>query len=133
MKQLGFISDAPVKGLSSEITPTQFVANLLAPWLQYKKDEKDLAVMLNEFEGLKDGRRMLMTCSLSLERDLNTGLMAMSMGVAYPACIVAEMIVKGTIEKKGILSPAKDIPPDLFMTELKRRGINVTDAFEQLA
>jgi len=59
--------------------------------------------------------------------------MAMSMGVAYPACIVAEMIVKGTIEKKGVLSPAKDIPPDLFLTELKRRGINVTDAFEQLA
>ena len=123
MKQLGFLGDTPVKGLPCELTPNEFMAKLLAPRLQYKKDEKDLAVMLNEFEGLKDGKRILMTCSLSIERDLNTGLMAMSMGVAYPACIVAEMIVKGKIEKKGVLSPAKDIPPDLFMAELKKRGI----------
>ena len=55
------------------------------------------------------------------------------MGVAYPACIVAEMIVKGIIKKKGVLRPAKDIPPDLFMTELKKRGIKVKDIFEQIA
>ena len=61
------------------------------------------------------------------------GLMAMSMGVTYPACIVAEMIVKGIIEKKGVLSPAKDIPPDLFMAELKKRGIKVKDVFERIA
>jgi len=73
--------------------------------------------LLNVFEGLKDGQRISMTCSLSIERDLNTGLMAMSMGVAYPACIVAEMIVKGKIERKGVLSPTKDIPPDFFMTD----------------
>lgn len=133
MKQLGFLDDTPLKGLSCELTPAEFVAKLLAPRMQYKKDEKDLAVMLNEFEGVKNSKRKLLTCSLSIERDLHTGLMAMSMGVAYPACIAADMIVKGTIEKKGVLSPAKDIPPDLFMAELKKRGINVTDVFKQLA
>ena len=132
MKQLGFLDDTPVKGLPCELTPNEFMTKLLAPRLQYKKDEKDLAVMLNEFEGLKDGKRILMTCSLSIERDLNTGLMAMSMGVAYPACIVAEMIVKGIIEKKGVLSPAKDIPPDLFMAELKKRGIMVKISNESI-
>ncbi len=132
MKQLGFLGDTPVKGLPCELTPDEFTAKLLAPRLQYKDDEKDLAVMLNEFEGLKDGQRILMTCSLVVERDLNTGLMAMSMGVAYPACIVAEMVVKGRIKKKGVLSPAKDIPPDLFMAELKSRGINITDTFKRI-
>ena len=39
-----------------------------------------------------------------IERDLMTGLMAMSMGVAYPACIAAEMIVRGDITRKGVLS-----------------------------
>ena len=133
MKQLGFLGDKPVKDLPCALTPIEFMAKLLAPRLQYKKDEKDLAVMLNAFEGLKDGERILMTCSLSIERNLNTGLMAMSMGVAYPACIVAEMIVKGIIEKKGVLSPTKDIPPALFMTELKKRGIKVNDVFKQIA
>ena len=132
MKELGFLDDTPVKGLPYELTPNEFMTKLLAPRLQYKDDEKDLAVMLNVFEGLKDGERILMTCSLLIERDLNTGLMAMSMGVAYPACIVANMIVKGKIEKRGVLSPAKDIPPDLFMAELKTRGINVTDTFKRI-
>lgn len=133
MKQLGFLSDTPVKGLPCDLTPDEFMAKLLTPRLQYKEHEKDLAVMLNEFEGLKDGQRILMTCSLSIERDLNTGLMAMSMGVAYPACIAANMIVNGKIEKRGILSPAKDIPPDLFLAELKTRGIKITDTFERIA
>ena len=55
MKQLGFFGDKPVKLLPCELTPNEFMAKLLAPRLQYEKDEKDLAVMLNEFEGLKDG------------------------------------------------------------------------------
>jgi len=131
MKQLGFLDDTPVKGLPCELTPNEFMAKLLTPRLQYKDDEKDLVLMLNEFEGLKDGQRISMTCLLSMERDLNTGLMAMSMGVAYPACIVAEMIVKGEIVKKGVLSPVRDIPPDLFMTELEKRGIKVKETIEQ--
>ncbi len=132
MKQLGFLGDTPVAGLPCEVTPNEFMAKLLGPRLQYKKDEKDLAVMLNEFEGLKDGKRILMTYYLSIERDLNTGLMAMSMGVAYPACIVAEMVVKGKIAKKGILSPVRDIPPDLFMAELEKRGITVKKTIAHL-
>jgi saccharopine dehydrogenase-like NADP-dependent oxidoreductase len=132
MKQLGFLDDIPLKGLPCELTPSEFLTKLLAPRLQYKKQEKDLVVMLNEFEGLKDGQRILMTCSLSIERDLQTGLMAMSVGVAYPACIVAEMIVNKKIEKRGVLSPVKDIPLHLFMTELKTRGIKVTDSFERI-
>jgi len=132
MKELGFLDDTPIRDLPFTLTPNEFMVKLLAPQLQYKTNEKDLAVMLNVFEGLKDGRRISMTCSLSIERDLNTGLMAMSMGVAYPACIAAEMIVKGKIEKKGILSPAIDIPPGLFMDELKKRGIKAADNFERI-
>lgn len=67
-----------------------------------------------------------------IETDLGTGLMAMSMGVACPACIVAEMIVRGDIAKKGVLSPATDVPCDLFMQQLNKRGIKVDETMEQL-
>jgi saccharopine dehydrogenase-like NADP-dependent oxidoreductase len=62
-----------------------------------------------------------------IERDLLTGLMAMSMGVAYPACIAAEMIVKGEITKKGVLSPATDLPCDVFLEQLNQRGIRINE------
>jgi len=130
MKKLGFLSDEPVKGLSDEVSPLEIVAKLLEAQLQYKKSEKDLCVMVNKVEGVRKGKQQILTCSLMIERDLLTGLMAMSMGVAYPACIVAEMIVKGEITAKGVLSPAIDVPYDLFMDRLKRRGIKVKETIE---
>ena len=87
--------------------------------------------MVNKVEGLREGKQQILTCSLMIERDLMTGLMAMSMGVAYPACIVAEMIVKGEITRKGVLSPATDVPCDLFIDQLKKRDIKINKTIEQ--
>jgi len=132
MKKLGFLSDVPIQGLPYEVSPLEMVAKLLEPQLQYNDSEKDLCVMLHKVEGVKKGQQQILTCSLMIERDLTTGLMAMSMGVAYPACIAAEMIVRGHITRKGVLSPATDLPCDLFMEQLKKRGIKVNETIEQL-
>ena len=131
MKKLGFLGDVPIKGLHGEVSPLEMVARLLEPQLQYNDDDKDLCVMVNRVEGVSKGRRQILTCSILIERDLVTGLMAMSMGVAYPACIAAEMIVKGEITKKGVLSPATDMSCDLFLEDLKKRGIEVNETIEQ--
>ena len=132
LKKLGFLSDVPIHGLPYEVSPFEVVAKLLEAQLQYTDSEKDLCVMLNKVEGVKESQQQILTCSLMIERDLTTGLMAMSMGVAYPACIAAEMIVKGHITKKGVLSPATDVPCDLFMEQLNKRGIKVSETIEQL-
>ncbi len=132
LKKLGFLSDAPIEGLPYEVSPLEIIAKLLEAQLQYDDSEKDLSVMLHKVEGVREGRQQILTCSLLIERDLMTGLMAMSMGVAYPACIAAEMIVRGDITRKGVLSPATDVPCDLFMEQLNKRGIKVNETIEQL-
>jgi saccharopine dehydrogenase-like NADP-dependent oxidoreductase len=131
MKKFGFLSDVPIKGLPYEVSPFKMVAKLLEPQLQYNDSEKDLCVMVNRVEGVRRGKQQILTCSLLIERDLSTGLMAMSMGVAYPACIAAEMIVRGDITKKGVLSPATGVPCDLFMDQLNKRGIKVNETIAQ--
>ena len=131
MKKFGFLSDAPVKGLPGRASPLEMVAKLLEPQLQYNHSEKDLCVMVNKVEGVRRGKQQILTCSLLIERDLSTGLMAMSMGVGYPACIAAEMIVRGDITRKGVLSPATDVPCDLFMDQLNKRGIKVNETIVQ--
>jgi saccharopine dehydrogenase-like NADP-dependent oxidoreductase len=131
MKKLGFLSQMPVKGLPCEVSPFELVARLLEPQLQYRDSEKDLAVMVNKVEGIKTGKRQILTSSLMIERDLTTGLTAMSMGVAYPACIAAEMIVTGNITGKGVLSPATDVPCESFLKELKKRDITINTTIEQ--
>ena len=132
LKKFGFLSDEPVKGLPDKVSPLEMVANLLEPQLQYNDSEKDLCVLVNKVEGISKGKQRIMTYSLMIERDLSTGLMAMSMGVAYPACIAAEMIVKGDINRKGVLSPATDVPCDLFLDQLNKRGIKVNETIEPL-
>jgi saccharopine dehydrogenase-like NADP-dependent oxidoreductase len=131
MKKLGFLSDVPIKGLPDKVSPFEMVARILGPQLQYNDSEKDLSVMVNMVEGVRKGKQQIWTCSLLIERDLMTGLMAMSMGVAYPACIAAEMIVKGEVTKKGVLSPATDVPSDLFIDRLNKRGIKINETLEQ--
>ncbi|MGD8410666.1 MAG: saccharopine dehydrogenase C-terminal domain-containing protein [Desulfobacterales bacterium] len=132
LKKFGFLSDAPIKGLPGRMSPLEMVAKLLEPQLQYKDNEKDLCVMVNKVEGVKEGKQQRLTCSLMIERDLATGLMAMSMGVAYPACIAAEMILKGDIARRGVLSPATDVPCDVFLDQLNQRGIKVNEKIEPL-
>jgi saccharopine dehydrogenase-like NADP-dependent oxidoreductase len=127
LKRLGMLSDEPVAGLDLTLTPHQFMVKLLEPRLQYQPDEKDLVAMVNVFEGKKGGRLQTLTTSLLIERDLASGLYGMSLGVGYPASIVAQMIAGGEITKKGVLNPALDVPYAPFMAELERRGIIVQE------
>jgi saccharopine dehydrogenase-like NADP-dependent oxidoreductase len=83
--------------------------------------------MLNIFEGTKDGKRQRMTSTVTIERDLDTGLMGMSMGVGYPVAIAARMVLRGEIPGKGVLSPTEDIPVARFKEELKERGIVISE------
>jgi lysine 6-dehydrogenase len=126
-KRLGFLSEEPVAGLPGAVTPRQFLVKLLEPQLQYGPDEKDLVLMLNVFEGLKGGRRLKITSSLLLERDLKSGLYGMSLGVGFPASIVAQMLAEGTIAGRGMLNPAVDVPYAPFMAALAERGIVVKE------
>jgi len=127
LKELGFLSKDPVKGLAGTVSPMDFMDKHLGPQLAYQDDEKDLVAMINIFEGIKDNKKMRFTSSMLIERDLETGIMAMSKGVGYTAAIVARMIVRGDIKEKGVLSPLNHIPVEKFMNELKKRGIQIKE------
>lgn len=126
LKALGFLEEVPVPGLGG-LTPKQFLVKHLEPRLQYGPEEKDLTPMVNVFEGEKDGRRLRLTTRLIIERDLESGLLAMSLGVGWTASLVAQMIARGEIATPGLLSPVQDIPYERFMREWKQRGVQVEE------
>ncbi len=132
LKQLGFLSEEPVEGLSHPVSPYEMVNKLLAPQLQYGKDESDMVPMVNIFEGLMGGKRCRLTTHLLIKRDLKTGLMAMSRGVGFPASIVIQMIVGNVIEQRGLLAPTQHVPYELFAHELNLRGITISEKEEFL-
>ncbi|ESY71953.1 saccharopine dehydrogenase family protein [Mesorhizobium sp. M0051] len=125
LKELGFLSEDKVPGTSN--SPREFLGRLLGPQLQYGPGEKDLCVMRNVFSGLEGGRAKTVTSDLIIERDLVSGLFGMSLGVGYPASIVAQMLARDDITKPGLLNPLLDVPDEPFFDSLARRGINVTE------
>lgn len=125
LKELGFLSEDKVPGIGS--SPREFLGRLLGPQLQYGPGEKDLCVMRNVFSGLEGGRRKTVTSDLIIERDLASGLFGMSLGVGYPASIVAQMLARREITKSGLLNPLLDVPEDRFFDELAGRGIKVNE------
>jgi saccharopine dehydrogenase-like NADP-dependent oxidoreductase len=127
LKQLGFLSEEPVDGLAGPVSPYQMIDKLVGPQIQYRRNEKDLVAMLNVFEGKKGGRQVRLVSRLLIERNLETGLMAMAQGVGYPASIAAQMIAGGEIADKGVLSPMKHIPYPAFIDALRSRGIVVEE------
>lgn len=131
-KRLGFLSEAPLPGLPGPVSPRQFLAALLAPQLQYAPDEKDLVLMRNVFEGRENGRRLRITDTLVIERDLRSGLFGMAVGVGFAASIAAQLLAEGRIAGRGLLNPAVDVPSDLFLQALAERGVIVTEEVEEL-
>ena len=99
-------------GLAGGLTPRQFMGRHLEPRLQFRDDERDLVVMINVFEGLSGGRRKRLTSTLTLRRDLETGLLGMGLGVGYPASIVAQMLAGGRIVRRACCRR-----PSTFRTE----------------
>jgi lysine 6-dehydrogenase len=59
-------------------------------------------------------------------RDLATGLTAMNRTVGFTASIGAQLIGRGVVDKRGLLSPVTDIPYDIVVNELANRGIHIT-------
>ena len=125
MVDLGFLKEEPILVDGKEVSPRQFVHDLLVPQLQYSPTERDVAGIRIEVVGLKDGQRKRVIYQMIDRRDLDTGLLAMQRTVGYSASIGAQMVLSGQINKRGLLSPTRDIPSNVFIEELKKRGIQI--------
>jgi len=52
--------------------------------------------------------------------------------IAIPLSVGAQMITAGDVTVRGIVPPESALDPDLFFAELKKRGIQVEEKFQEL-
>lgn len=123
--ELGLLEQTPVPGL--DLTPRQFMVKHFEPRLKYADDERDIVVLRVAATGLRGGERKRVVIDLVDYRCLETGFLAMNRCVGYPASIAAQMIATGQIDGRGLLSPARDVPPEPFLALLQERGVTVTE------
>jgi saccharopine dehydrogenase-like NADP-dependent oxidoreductase len=115
----------PIRVGEVPVVPREFLRSLLEPQLQYKDGERDVAVIRVDARGLKAGKRKRVIYQVIDRRDLRTGFTAMTRTTGYTTSIGAQMILRGDIQKRGILTPIRDVPFEIFSAELRKRGIHV--------
>ena len=133
MVKLGLLSDTPISGVDTEISPRNFLTQWLTPRLQYTDKQRDLALLRVEAWGIKDGKKVKIIYHLVDYRDLSSGLFAMNRTVGFTSSIGAQMILEGKISGAGVLSPVRHVPPEPFMEEVEKRGMRVDYRVEEIA
>ncbi|MFH0996647.1 MAG: saccharopine dehydrogenase C-terminal domain-containing protein [Pseudomonadota bacterium] len=123
MAEMGFLEDEPLKFLVEHLTPR----------LQYRENERDVAVLRIEAWGLKQGSGKKITYEVIDYRDLETGLFAMNRTVGFTASIAAQLILSGEVNRPGVLSPIADVPGKRVLEELQLRNIQVVKREEEMA
>jgi len=130
MAALGFLDEAPTRIGDCEISPRRFVVEHLTPRLQFRDIERDMVVIRVEAWGLKNQMPRRVTYELIDYRDLTTGLFAMNRTVGFTASIAAQLILTGRIQRKGVLTPVRDVPHHEVLRELEKRGMQVSRRVE---
>jgi lysine 6-dehydrogenase len=128
ISKLGLLQES-LKTLDGRIiNPRRFLQDALEPQLQYEDNQRDVAVVLVDVQGLKDDEVCRDVYQVIDYRDLNSGLLAMQRTVGYTAAIGAQMLLENDILGRGLLSPLTDVPFTRVFDLLGRRGIRVQKA-----
>lgn len=125
MMDLGLASQEAIEVDGQMVKPRDILAALMNTKLA-DKDAKDVVILRVSISGKKEGKKKKIVYNLIDYFDENNNISAMMRTTAYPASIIAQMLANGRIKERGALPPELCVPADLFLAELKKRGINVT-------
>jgi lysine 6-dehydrogenase len=130
LRALGFFDHADVKVGDVTVSPRKLTATLFEQRL-HTPQIKDVVALRVEVSGTKNGRQSTYVYHLLDFYDEDQKVTAMARTTAYPASIIAQLILKKTLKRKGVV-PLETIGRDngLFTTtlsELQRRRIKVTE------
>ena len=125
MIDLGLCSSGEITVANVKTTPRRVFGELLQRNLP--SDEPDYVLVRLEFVGIKSGETKRMRCDIVDKFDETTNLSAMMRTTAFPASIIAQMMATGATSERGAIPQEKVITAKMFVAELERRNIKVTE------
>jgi lysine 6-dehydrogenase len=116
---LGLFSSEPKKIGGHKIAPRQVTSALMCE--RFAGSDPDVTIMRIEAEA--SGRKI--AYEMVDHYDADSGLTSMMRTTAWPASAVLQMIVDGTIDKRGAILQETDVPIEPFLKGMKERGIPI--------
>jgi lysine 6-dehydrogenase len=139
LKELGLFSSEKMKIGKAEIAPRAMMSKIFEG--KFASKGPDVCIMrLEAHESARThGVRSLLggrlkgrvaTFTLVDHYDPKTDMSAMMRTTAFPASIVVQMLASGAIAKSGGVLQERDVPADLFLDEMEKRGIHIQYAIQ---
>src|SRR5215470_9648986 len=139
LKELGLFSSEKMKFGKVELAPRTMMSKIFEG--KFASKGPDVCIMRLEahesvnragVRGLLGGRLKGRVASFTMvdHYDPKTDMSAMMRTTAFPASIVVQMLASGAISKRGGVLQELDVPADLFLDEIEKRGIKIEYAIE---
>ncbi len=121
--KLGFMNSNEIDIDGKKVSPRRVLEKLLENNLPPSgKDATLIRVMVEGWKGTESRKIEYEVVDLY---DDTTGLTSMMRTTSFPAAVTAMMMADGRITERGVLTPERCIPPELFIEELRSRGIDI--------
>lgn len=112
------------------INPRKVLLKVLDPIVEL--GEKDDVTLLRVIvAGEKDGMDVRYTYEMVTFKDREKNITAMARATAKTISVVAQFIANGTIAKKGVFPPEQIVPGEIYINEMKKRGVVITESIQQ--
>ena len=105
LRETGFFSYDEISLADTKIRPIDFTSRLLFPKWKLKEGEGDLTVMKIIISGEENGEKIEYVYDLYYEYDLDTDTISMARTTGYTCTAVADLILEGKLNRKGVLPP----------------------------
>jgi len=134
LKALGLFSSDKMRVNGAEITPRAVMLKIFegkfagkGPDVCLMRLEAHESIRSPGVRGLLGGRLKgrVATFTMVDHYDPKTDMSAMMRTTAFPASIVVQMLASGGISKRGGVLQERDVPADLFLDEMSKRGIQI--------
>jgi lysine 6-dehydrogenase len=130
LKALGFFQEEEISIDGVSISPRKLTVKLFGQKLR-KPEVKDVVALKVEVCGTEKGKKTCCVYHLLDYYDEKRGITAMARTTAYPASIIAQLMLKGIIKEKGVVPPEKiGMNSELFKTfseMLEKHGVRISE------
>lgn len=119
-------NDYEIELNGQSVKPREVLLKVLDPIVEL--GDRDDAVLLRVVvSGIKDGHPATYKYEMATFKDRTNNVTAMARATANTISVVAQLIASGTITKKGVLPPEQIVPGDVYIEEMAKRGVIITE------
>ncbi|MFX1330841.1 MAG: saccharopine dehydrogenase family protein [Promethearchaeota archaeon] len=124
--RLGLMDSSEIEIDGVNVAPRRVLERLLEENLP--PTGKDVTLVRCTIEGWEGKEPRTIQYQLIDYFDDLTKLTSMMRTTSFPAAAVAVMCADGTITERGVLAPEVAIPPQVFIEEMRNRGIDIEES-----